>query len=189
MHQCHDSYFFGHPSAYGVPRPGVRSEPELHHCKVLNPLCQARDWTPVPVFPRMALIPLCHSRNSTPWHLWSRLNKEKNPSFRKVELEWKLGITTPSSTLPSEYSVPPFLCPLVSLLRLTKVTHSSYSPEPAWSPFESIHKSSLYFLDLPVLSLNSFCNRKLGSGNNSWIWTFLNALNGTNSLEWWSLFF
>ena len=41
--------FFGHPAAYGVPRPGIRSKPlfcpmpQLQQRWILNPLCWARD--------------------------------------------------------------------------------------------------------------------------------------------------
>ena len=61
---------FGHPAAYGVPGPGTRYEPQsqpkpqLWQCWILNPLCQARDWTCVPHTPKMLPIPLHHSRNS-----------------------------------------------------------------------------------------------------------------------------
>ena len=44
-------FFFGHPIACGVPRPGIRSEPQLQptcsrgNTWSFNPLCQAGDWT------------------------------------------------------------------------------------------------------------------------------------------------
>ena len=40
-------FFFGHPMAYGVPGPGIRSKPQLQpkpqlwQCWILNPLCWA----------------------------------------------------------------------------------------------------------------------------------------------------
>ena len=49
---------FGHPSAHGTPRPGIRSEPNLRtkpplwQWRIPNPLCQAGDQTCVPVLPR-----------------------------------------------------------------------------------------------------------------------------------------
>ena len=51
-------FFFGHPAAFGVPLPGIRSEPQLwpepqlwQH-QILHPLCGARDWACIPVLPR-----------------------------------------------------------------------------------------------------------------------------------------
>ena len=38
-------FFFGQPSAYGIPGPGIRSEPQLWQCQILNPLCQEGDQT------------------------------------------------------------------------------------------------------------------------------------------------
>ena len=41
-------FFFGLMMAYGVPRPGIRSEPWLRRLWqhwILNPLCQAGGWT------------------------------------------------------------------------------------------------------------------------------------------------
>ena len=61
------SYLFGHPVAYGVPRPGIRSEPQLRPMPQLGqrqilyagpgikPLCGVAEMLP---------ILLCHSRNS-----------------------------------------------------------------------------------------------------------------------------
>ena len=61
-HWCTDSFFFlpfsGHPVAYGVPRPGIRSEVQLHprshlqQCQILNPLYQAGGWICVPMLRR-----------------------------------------------------------------------------------------------------------------------------------------
>ena len=34
--------FFCLPTAYGAPRPEIRSEPQLWQCWILNPLCWAR---------------------------------------------------------------------------------------------------------------------------------------------------
>lgn len=51
-------FFFGHPEAFGVSRPGIISElqlqPELQlwQYQVLNPLCQAGERTCSPVLPR-----------------------------------------------------------------------------------------------------------------------------------------
>ena len=51
-------FFFCHPTAYGVPGPGIRSEPQLWltphtpqlwQCQVINLLCQVRNWTCVPM--------------------------------------------------------------------------------------------------------------------------------------------
>ena len=50
--------FFGCPTAYGIPRRGIRHElqlwfkPQLYQCWILNPLCWAGDWTCVPALPR-----------------------------------------------------------------------------------------------------------------------------------------
>ena len=47
--------FFGCPMAYGVSRPGIRFELQLWQLWqrwILNPLCQVRDRTCVPVLPR-----------------------------------------------------------------------------------------------------------------------------------------
>ena len=55
---CLQTFFFGCPQAYGVPRPGIRSEPQpqtksqLQQRQIPNPLCRARDRTRVPVLPR-----------------------------------------------------------------------------------------------------------------------------------------
>ena len=54
------SFFWGGgcPAAYGVPRSGIRSEPQLSprlqlwQCQILNPLCWARDQTCVPALSR-----------------------------------------------------------------------------------------------------------------------------------------
>ena len=67
-------FFFGRPMAYGVPRPGIRSEPQLwllttawSNTGSLITQCGGRgDWTCVPGS-RDATepwIPLCRSRNS-----------------------------------------------------------------------------------------------------------------------------
>ena len=51
-------FFFCHPVACGVSRPGIRSEvqlgpkAQLWQCQILNPLCWAGDWTCVPVLQR-----------------------------------------------------------------------------------------------------------------------------------------
>ena len=51
-------FVFGLPTAYGIPRPGIRSEPQLwptpqlQQHQILNPLCQARDRTYVPALQR-----------------------------------------------------------------------------------------------------------------------------------------
>ena len=43
-------FIFGHPTAYGAPRPRIRLELQLwpklqlQQCPNLNPLCRARDW-------------------------------------------------------------------------------------------------------------------------------------------------
>ena len=34
-------FFWGHPAAYGVPWPGIRSKPQLRQCQILNPVCWA----------------------------------------------------------------------------------------------------------------------------------------------------
>ena len=62
------------PSAYVVPGPVIRSEPQLwpqlQQCRILNPLCKARDWTCVPALPRHCQsILLHHSGNSTTFTL------------------------------------------------------------------------------------------------------------------------
>ena len=51
-------FLFGHPAAYGVPRPGIRSElqlqpkPQLWQHRILNPLYWARDRTCLPALPK-----------------------------------------------------------------------------------------------------------------------------------------
>ena len=58
------SFFFDHPKAYGVPRPGITSEPQLcHNCgntRSFNLLCGATDQTQVPALQRC-----CQSRCAT----------------------------------------------------------------------------------------------------------------------------
>ena len=54
-----DSFGGDRPIAYGVPQPGIRSEPRLRpkpklwQRQIPNPMCQARDQTCVPVLPRL----------------------------------------------------------------------------------------------------------------------------------------
>ena len=66
-------FIFGCPEAYGVPGPGIRSEPQsqpklqLRQCQswILNPRCRARARTCVPALPR------CHrSGCATAEPLW-----------------------------------------------------------------------------------------------------------------------
>ena len=45
------SFFFGCPSVYGVPGPGIRSKSQLRQSWTLNPPCWARDLTCIPVLP------------------------------------------------------------------------------------------------------------------------------------------
>ena len=51
-------FLFGCPTAYGIPRPGIRSGLQfwpilqLWQCQILNPLCWAGDWTHVPALQR-----------------------------------------------------------------------------------------------------------------------------------------
>ena len=51
-------FFFGCVTAYGIPRPGIRSElqlqpvPQLWQCQILNPLCWTGDRTCVPTLQR-----------------------------------------------------------------------------------------------------------------------------------------
>ena len=51
-------FFFGCPATYGVPSPGIRSEPQLRltpqlwQCQTLNPLCWVGDQTCIPVLQR-----------------------------------------------------------------------------------------------------------------------------------------
>ena len=67
------SFFFGHPSAYGIPRSGIRSEP---HCNLHWNCSKARSlnrWADQgsnlhPSAPEMPLILLCHSGNSKTSH-------------------------------------------------------------------------------------------------------------------------
>ena len=50
--------FFCHPTAYGVPGPGIRSELQLQpklqlrQCPIRNPVCWARDRICIPALPR-----------------------------------------------------------------------------------------------------------------------------------------
>lgn len=59
-------FFVGHPTAYGVAGPGIKSQsqmqpkPQLRQCKILKALCQAGDRACVPVPPRC-----CRSRCAT----------------------------------------------------------------------------------------------------------------------------
>ena len=61
------SFFFGCPEGIRGSKPGIRSQMlwrpkwQLRQHRILNPLCQARDWTCVPALP---LILIHHSRNS-----------------------------------------------------------------------------------------------------------------------------
>ena len=63
-------FIFGCPTAYRVPRPGVRSKlqsqpnPQLQHCQILNPLGWAGDQNLRPSTLKTSLILLCHSGNS-----------------------------------------------------------------------------------------------------------------------------
>ena len=63
-------FFFGHPMAYGVSRPGIRSKvhlwpmPQLQQCQILNLPCWA-GTNLRPSDPEMPLIFLCHSRNTS----------------------------------------------------------------------------------------------------------------------------
>ena len=65
--------FFGHPTAYRVPRPGIRSKTwlqpklELHQHQILNPLCQAGDWTWDPVLPRHCRSHWATAGTPPPW--------------------------------------------------------------------------------------------------------------------------
>ena len=58
-------FIFGHPVAYEVPRPGIRSEAQLWpklqlwQRRILNSLCQARDRTCIPALPK------CHRSHCT----------------------------------------------------------------------------------------------------------------------------
>ena len=68
-------YFFHCPVAYGIPRPGIRSKPQmrpkpqLQQCQILNPLCQPRDWTCIPTLPRRCLS-CCTTAGSPLWISW-----------------------------------------------------------------------------------------------------------------------
>ena len=59
-------FFFDHPAVYGIPRPGMRSEPQLQptpklqQCWIFNPLSPAGNQTCIPVFQRY-----CQSRCTT----------------------------------------------------------------------------------------------------------------------------
>ena len=55
---------FGCPTAYGVPGPGIRSEPRLGSVGSFNQLCQAGESNLSPGATEMLPILLCHSRNS-----------------------------------------------------------------------------------------------------------------------------
>ena len=50
-------FIFGHPAAYGVPGPGIRSKPksqplpQVQQCQILNPLCWPGDQTHASVLP------------------------------------------------------------------------------------------------------------------------------------------
>ena len=64
VHSCQPSAFyvisqrysslFGHPTACGVPGPGIRSELQQH--QIFNPRCGARDGTCVPALPRFCRV-------------------------------------------------------------------------------------------------------------------------------------
>ena len=85
-------FFFGCPTAYGVPRTEIRSELQSQHKLwkhwILNPLCQARDWTCVPVLPKC--WPSCCITAGTPnkpfWSeqfsgVWYILNVKQLPNI------------------------------------------------------------------------------------------------------------
>ena len=64
-----DFFFFGHPVAYGVPRPGIRSNPQLRPMPQLQELkslnhCAGPGIQSASQCPEMLPILLCHSRNS-----------------------------------------------------------------------------------------------------------------------------
>ena len=84
-------FFFGHPMVYGVPGPGIRSEPQLWpkpqvwQCQILNPLCRARDRTCTPLFPR---------------HLWSRCAMVGTPHFLMWPHRWEFHDIRETVTCP-----------------------------------------------------------------------------------------
>ena len=91
------SFFsFGCPMAYGVPRPGIRSELQLRPrlqlwpCWILNPLCRAMDQTCVPALPRS--LQSCCATAGTPahhfcWIILAEAAHEASPDSEGGEIE------------------------------------------------------------------------------------------------------
>ena len=71
-------FFFGQPRAYGVPRPGIRSQLysqpklQLRQCWILNPLCQAGDQTCIQSCCTAAGIPTFPFLSSIFYHVLSQ---------------------------------------------------------------------------------------------------------------------
>lgn len=69
-------FFFGHPTADGVPRPRIRSEPQLRpklqEARCLTHRAPAGEWNQCPSTPQTPPLPLCQSRNSAPYSFSSR---------------------------------------------------------------------------------------------------------------------
>ena len=78
-------FIFGYHTAYGVPRPAIRSEvqlqpkPQLQQCEILNPLCWAGDWTWVLELPRCCWF-LCDGNSWKP-----HFKYKKESSFKSQE--------------------------------------------------------------------------------------------------------
>ena len=70
-------FFFGHPTGYGVPRPGFRSKPQLQHdlqkCQILKATVLGQGSNLHPSAPETPQIPLCHSGNSKCFSFFKRI--------------------------------------------------------------------------------------------------------------------
>ena len=57
-------FFFCRPVSYGVPRPGIRSEPQMWQCQILYATVPGQELNLCPGSAETPLIPLHHNRNS-----------------------------------------------------------------------------------------------------------------------------
>ena len=101
------------------------------------------------------------STNTAPMP-WSKLNKDKNPSS-PGKLGWNSGNGIPKLLLP-----PWMFCPFICMPHITSLPKKSRAATHLCAAlplrtYSCINKSSLDFLDLPVLFLNSFCERTVYS--------------------------
>lgn len=69
-------FFFGYPAAYGVPRSGIRFEPQLQH----------QESNPSPRAPDTPLIPLRHSGNC--WDFFPHISEAWKSPCKKHWHDW-----------------------------------------------------------------------------------------------------